>query len=169
MCFIPTEILTLRDIITHPQMLLKLMVVANCIHTSIILEIPTALSVAQLWKLCILCKFSRHLRLQQRCEHFLRDSPYTDANSSAYRADSSGGVGFSSGGNYSVANSYGILKYINIFYGYTSIFTINLDQADYWWLRSPIDFVNSSYCVRNDGDVKITEFSSSSYGVFKFL
>lgn len=35
---------TLRDIITHPQMLLKLMVVANCIHTSIILEIPTVSS-----------------------------------------------------------------------------------------------------------------------------
>ena len=36
--------MTLRDIITHPQMLLKLMVVANCIHTSIILEIPTVSS-----------------------------------------------------------------------------------------------------------------------------
>ena len=45
----PTEILTLRDIITHPQMLLKLMVVANYIHTSIILEIPTVYNSPRLY------------------------------------------------------------------------------------------------------------------------
>ena len=54
----PTEILTLRDIITHPQMLLKLMVVANYIHTSIILEIPTVYNSPRLYYVNFGCDVS---------------------------------------------------------------------------------------------------------------
>ena len=54
-----------------------------------------------------------------------------------------------------VSDSYGILKYINIFYGYTSTFIINFVQADYWWLRSPwTDNTNRrSSLILSDGGI----------------
>ena len=65
-----------------------------------------------------------------------------------------------------VGDSYGILKYINIFYGYTSTFTINLGQADYWWLRSPYTYYvgDGAYRVRSDSDVDFNSNVRNSYG-----
>ena len=58
-----------------------------------------------------------------------------------------------------VGSSYGKyleILYSKLFHGYTSTFTINLGQPDYWWLRSPDIVADSNigaYYMRPDGDV----------------
>ena len=61
----------------------------------------------------------------------------------AYYVGSIGDVYYDGG---SVGSSYGKyleILYSKLFHGYTSTFTINLGQPDYWWLRSPVTRSNT--------------------------
>ena len=95
-------------------------------------------------------------------------SPNPDVGNVVWCVRDDGGFsGFFESVDYNSYGKYLEILYSKLFHGYTSTFTINLGQADYWWLRSPrttVGFGNAC-SVKSDGDVVISYADLDSYGI----
>ena len=99
-------------------------------------------------------------------------SPNPDVGNVVWCVRDDGGFsGFFESVDYNSYGKYLEILYSKLFHGYTSTFTINLGQADYWWLRSPstrYGYDNSAYAINLNGietdDYANITVNHSSYG-----
>ena len=82
-------------------------------------------------------------------------SPNPDVGNVVWCVRDDGGFsGFFESVDYNSYGKYLEILYSKLFHGHTSTFTINLGQADYWWLRSPrSNYPGVAYRVDSNGDV----------------
>ena len=93
-------------------------------------------------------------------------SPNPDVGNVVWCVRDDGGFsGFFESVDYNSYGKYLEILYSKLFHGYTSTFTINLGQADYWCLRSPnTGYSNLSWIV-SPGGYSFDNYASNSYGI----